>query len=44
MLWDEQDGLISTFAEFSGNESFEKSVSDSQVIVVYPVKGEKCSG
>jgi len=44
LLWDEQDGLITTFAEFSGNESFEKSVSDSQVIVVYPVKGEKCSG
>jgi len=44
LLWDEQDGLITTFAEFSGNESFEQSISDSQLIVVYPVKGEKCIG
>ena len=44
LLWDEQDGLITTFAEFSGNDSFEESVSDSQLIVVYTVKGEKCLG
>lgn len=44
LLWDEQDGLITTFAKFSGNDSFEESVSDSQLIVVYPVKGEKCLG
>jgi hypothetical protein len=44
LLWDEQDGLITTFAEFSGNDSFEESVSDSQLVVVYPVKGEKCIG
>jgi hypothetical protein len=44
LLWDEQDGLITTFAEFPGSEIFEKSVSDSQLIVVYPVKGEKCLG
>jgi len=44
LLWDEQDGLITTFAKFFGNDSFEQSVSDSQVIVVYPVKGEKCLG
>jgi hypothetical protein len=43
-LWDEQDGLITTFAEFSGNDSFEESVSDSQLVVVYSVKGEKCIG
>ena len=44
LLWDEEDGLITTFAEFSGTESFEKSVSDPQWIVVYPVNGEKCIG
>ena len=44
LLWDEQDGLITTFAKFSGNDSFEESFSDSQLIVVYPVKGEKCLG
>jgi len=42
LLWDESDGLITTFAEFPGTESFEKSVSDLQLVVVYPVKGEKC--
>jgi len=44
LLWDERDGLITTFAEFPGSEIFEKSVSDLQLIVVYPVKGEKCIG
>jgi hypothetical protein len=44
LLWDEHDGLITTFAEFLGFESFERSVSDSQLVVVYPVKGEKCIG
>jgi len=37
-LWDEHDGLITTFAEFLGTESFEKSVLDLQLVVVYPVK------
>ena len=36
--------LITTFAEFSGNDSFETSVSDNQLVVVYPIKGEKCIG
>jgi len=44
LLWDEQDGLITTFAEFLGTESFEQSVSEPQLVVVYPVKGEKCIG
>ncbi len=44
LLWDEQDGLITTFAEFPGSEIFEKSVSDNQTVVVYAVKGEKCIG
>jgi len=44
LLWNEQNGLISTFAEFPGTESFGRSVSDSQLVVVYPVKGEKCIG
>jgi hypothetical protein len=44
ILWDEHDGLITTFAEFSGSDSFEKSVSDNQLVVVYPIKGEKCVG
>jgi hypothetical protein len=42
IIWDEHDGLITTFAEFPGTERYEKSVSDSQLVVVYPVKGEKC--
>jgi hypothetical protein len=42
LLWDENDGLITTFAEFPGTERHEKSVSDVQLVVVYPVKGEKC--
>jgi len=42
LLWDEKDGLITTFAEFPGTESFEQSISDIQSVVVYPVKGEKC--
>ena len=44
ILWDEQDGLITTFAEFSGNANFKRSVSDPQLVVVYPIKGEKCIG
>jgi hypothetical protein len=44
LLWNEKDGLITTFAEFPGTESFEQSVSDIQLVVVYPVKGEKCIG
>jgi hypothetical protein len=44
LLWDEQDGLITTFAEFSGNENFKRSVSDPQLVVVYSIKGEKCIG
>jgi len=44
LLWDEKDGFITTFAEFSGTESYEQSVSDMQLVVVYPVKGEKCIG
>jgi len=44
ILWDEHDGLITTFAEFPGSESFEQSVSDPQWVVVYSVKGEKCIG
>jgi hypothetical protein len=44
LLWDEHDGLITTFAKFPGSEFFEQSISDSQLIVVYPVKGEKCIG
>jgi len=44
LLWDERDGLITTFAEFPGNDSFEQSVSDNQLVVVYPIKGEKCVG
>ncbi|HUT06743.1 MAG TPA: hypothetical protein VMW74_08680 [Nitrosopumilaceae archaeon] len=42
LLWDEHDGLITTFAEFPGSESFEQSVSDPQLVVVYSIKGEKC--
>jgi hypothetical protein len=44
LLWDEHDGLITTFAEFPGSESFQQSVSDPQLVVVYSVKGEKCIG
>ena len=44
ILWDEHDGLITTFAEFPGSESFQQSVSDPQLVVVYSVKGEKCIG
>jgi hypothetical protein len=44
LLWNEKDGFITTFAEFPGTESFEQSVSDIQLVVVYPVKGEKCIG
>ncbi|MDH3677681.1 MAG: hypothetical protein OEQ12_05190 [Nitrosopumilus sp.] len=43
LLWDESDGLITIFAEFPGNVTFEQSVSDSQLVVVYSVKGEKCT-
>ncbi len=38
ILWDEKDGLITTFAEFSGTERFEQSISEVQPIVVYSVK------
>jgi hypothetical protein len=44
LLWDERDGLITTHAEFVGSESFEQSVSDPQLVVVYSVNGEKCIG
>ena len=44
LLWDENDGLITVFAEFSGAVNLEQSVSDSQIVVVYPIKGEKCNG
>ena len=44
LLWNEKDGIITTFAEFPGTESFEQSVSDTQSVVVYAVKGEKCIG
>ncbi len=44
LLWNEKDGIITTFAEFPGTESFEQSVSDTQLVVVYAVKGEKCIG
>jgi len=44
LLWDERDGLITTHAEFVGSESFEQSVSDPQLVVVYSVNGKKCIG
>lgn len=44
LLWDENDGLITVFAEFSGTVNLEQSVSDPQIVVVYPIKGEKCIG
>jgi hypothetical protein len=43
-LWDEKDGLIRTFAEFSGTVDLKPSVSEPQLVIVYKVKGEKCAG
>ncbi len=43
-LWDEEDGLITTFAEFPGTSALNSSKSDIQQVVVYAVKGEKCTG
>ena len=43
LLWSE-DNLITAFAEFPGNDSFEPSASLPQLVVVYPVNGEKCLG
>ena len=42
-LWDEEDGLITTFAEFPGTHALSSSTSDIQQVVVYSVKGEKCT-
>lgn len=43
-VWNEENNLITTFAEFPGNDLYESSVSDTQIVIVYPVKGEKCIG
>jgi len=44
LLWDENDNLITVFAEFPGTVDLEHSVSDMELVIVYPVKGEKCIG
>ena len=41
LIWDEKDNLVKTFAEFAGSDKFLPSKSDTQIIVVYPVHGEK---
>ena len=41
-IWDESDNLTWVHAEFSGTEKFSPSISDAQIIVVYPSHGEKC--
>ena len=42
-LWNEKDGFITTQAEFPGTNGLKSSISDSQIVVVYAVKGEKCT-
>ena len=41
---DENDGMITTHAEFLGTNTLESALSDIQIVVVYSVKGEKCTG
>ena len=42
IIYDELDNLVRTVAEFPGTDDFEKSVSDPQLIVIYPLAGTKC--
>lgn len=42
LLWDERDGMVTAFAEFTGSHNLKSSVSNPQIIVVYSVTGEKC--
>jgi hypothetical protein len=42
-IWDESDNMIKAHAEFNGSEKFSPSVSDIQIVVVYPIMGEKCN-
>jgi len=41
-IWDESDNMIKVRAVFLGNEKFSPSISDSQILVVYPSHAEKC--
>jgi hypothetical protein len=40
-IWDEKDNLVKTHAEFAGSNKFLPSKSDAQILVVYPIRGEK---
>ena len=41
-IWDESDNMIWVHAEFTGDENFSPSISNGQVVVVYPSHAEKC--
>jgi len=41
-IWDESDNMIKVRAIFLGNEKFSPSISDNQILVVYPSHAEKC--
>jgi len=41
-IWDESDNMIKVRAAFLGNEKFSSSISDNQILVVYPSHAEKC--
>lgn len=41
-IWDESDNMIKVHAVFLGNEKFSSSISNSQILVVYPSHAEKC--
>lgn len=42
-IWDKSDNMITTHAEFYGSKYYFPSVSDIQIVVVYPLKGDQCN-
>jgi hypothetical protein len=41
-IWDKRDNLVNTHAEFSGKKGLRDTISESRIIVVYPVKNKLC--
>ena len=42
LIWDEEDNMIKAHAEFLGNTENHSSISREQIIVIYPLHGNKC--
>lgn len=41
-IWDETDNMITVNAIFNGDENYSPSISQGQIVVVYPLNAERC--